>query len=45
MKIRVMRVDAASHEQAVEQALTRVRGLVPAKGYRISDAEPKALKT
>ena len=45
MRIRVRRLEAHSDKQAEDLALTRVRSLVPASGYRISDAKSEALKT
>jgi len=44
MRIVVPRVDAGSLTQAQEAAMMRVRALVPATGYRISDPEPTPLK-
>ncbi|MEO8744888.1 MAG: efflux RND transporter permease subunit [Candidatus Dormiibacterota bacterium] len=43
VKVSVHRVDAASDQEARDSALKQVSGLVPARGYRVSNAESKPL--
>jgi hypothetical protein len=43
MRIGVPAVQATSPAEASEKAAERVRDLVPATGYRLSDPEPASL--
>lgn len=45
VRLRMAQVEGASAEKARESALARVRELVPAAGYDISDAESEPLKS